>query len=125
MLDIGKAEQAKRVIDHIKPIIEKSGVLDLRFRLSSLYVRYCRVCADDAALCAAQAEYYDFSVRMESERIRAYQHSVQIQTGMEELQKRQLAILEENVRLTRQAQSDPLTGLPNRYALNAASEAAF
>ena len=36
-----------------------------------------------------------------------------------------MAILEENVRLTRQAQSDPLTGLPNRYLLNTASEAAF
>ena len=125
LLDIGKTDQAGRILERLRPTIEQAGVPDLRFRLSSLCVRYCRIGGDEARLRHAEAEYYDLSMQMESERIRAFQHSVQIQTGMEELRKKQFAILEENVRLTRQAQSDPVTGLPNRYALNTASEAAF
>ncbi len=125
MLDIGKTGEAKRVIDRIEPMIKKAGALDLRFRLSALCVRYYRACGDAAKIHRAEAAYYDISVQMQEERIESYQHSVQIQMGMEELQKQQMAILEENVRLTRQAQSDPLTGLPNRYLLNTASEAAF
>ena len=125
LLTIDRPELLRRLLERIRPSVAASGVLNLSFRLSELTVQYYQYTGKEAALARALAEYCALSRRMEAERIRAYQNSVAVQTALEELRKKQLAILEENICLIRQAQTDPLTGLSNRLALNRFSEAAF
>lgn len=125
MLDIGRSDLALRMIQRVRPCIEASGILNLRFKLAAFCVQYYKQVRDRDGLFSASLEYYELSQAMENSRIQSYQYSVEIHTAMDELRRKQLSILEENVRLTHQAETDPLTALPNRYALNRHSEAAF
>lgn len=125
MLEIGRTDLARRVILRIQPAIEASGIVNLRFRLAGFRVRYFRQIRDSDSLFTAALDYFELSQAMDDSRIQSYQYSVEIQTAMDELRRRQTVILEENARLARLAETDQLTGLPNRFALNRRSDAAF
>lgn len=125
MLEIGRTELALRLMQRIEAGVGTSGIINLKFRLAAFQVQYYQQVNDREGLARSTLEYYELSKAMESGRIQSYQYSVEIQTTMEEMRRKQIAILEENVELTRQVETDSLTGLPNRYALNRFSDAAF
>lgn len=125
MLQIGRTELALRMIQRIQASGEYSEIVSLKFRLASFRAQYYQQVNDKNGLYAALSDYYELSKEMESGRIQSYQYSAEIQTAMEEMRRRQMAILEENVQLTHQVETDVLTRLPNRYALNRFSDAAF
>lgn len=125
VLEIGRPELAWRMIQRIRTSVESSGIVNLKFRLASLCVQYYQQTNDQEDLYKSALEYYELSKEMENGHIQSYQYFAEIQTSMEKMRRRQIEILEENVQLTHEAETDPLTKLPNRYALNRFSDAAF
>lgn len=125
MLQIGKTELAKRMIQRIQASREVSGIVSLKSRLAAFRTQYYRKTGNHDGLYAALLDYYELSTEMENGRIQSYQYSAEIQTTMEKMRRKQLAILEENAQLAHQVATDSLTKLPNRYALNNFSDSAF
>jgi diguanylate cyclase (GGDEF)-like protein len=125
ILQIGRTELAHRMIQRLQASKEVAGIVSLKFRLADFRTQYYQQTTDRDGLYAALLDYYELSREMESDRIQSYQYSAEIQTAMEELRRKQMTILEENVQLTQQVETDALTELPNRYALNRFSDAAF
>lgn len=81
-------------------------------------IAFDRAQGDDAQCSRDMARYCDTSLRLGVER-RAFElQAVQNLTRIEKMQ-------EENDRLSREAQTDSLTGLPNRYSLNRTSDLWF
>ncbi|MGN1023236.1 MAG: GGDEF domain-containing protein [Lachnospiraceae bacterium] len=78
-------------------------------------IAYDRSRKDQVQCGRDMAQYYDTSLRLQVER---QAMELQAITNLNRIEKMQ----EENSRLTREAETDHLTGLPNRYSLNRTSD---
>ena len=69
--------------------------------------------------------FYSLMKQQEKEEISAFLFALGIRQDLEDLKAQNAFMEEENVRLTKKAEYDELTGLPNRYNLSDFSDAAF
>lgn len=69
--------------------------------------------------------YMDLSARLRKEQREMYTHAVTLSNLIEGLREERRRVMEENEALIRQASTDALTGIPNRFQLNHVLDEAF
>ncbi len=117
-MKVGRVGEVDRILKNAKKSLDELGIANLR-------KGYARVCVEyytkmDMAKEKARAleDYYQASLAQEKESIANYRFFMNIRSRLSSIEK-------ENIQLQRQAETDPLTGLGNRYSLNKYADTAF
>ncbi|MBR1669666.1 MAG: GGDEF domain-containing protein [Butyrivibrio sp.] len=117
-IKIGRYGEVKRIIKNIECSLNELNIANLRKGYAKLKVEFYDVMGDTKKKNAALLEYYNSSLEHEKERIANYKYFLNIRTRLSSIES-------ENRMLLKQAETDPLTGLGNRYSLSKYADTAF
>lgn len=125
LLEHNQAWPVREILDLIGGKVEKSGIIQMRSQLSGIELAYYEKIGDEQQVIQHLRNMYELSKEQEQEKHRIYQYSIDLISTMDEMRKENVRMKTENRDLQRQAQTDALTGIPNRLMLNRLMEEAF
>ncbi len=117
-IKVGRLGEVDRVIKNLERSLNDLNIPNLRKGYAKLKIEYFERMGREADKSAALLEYYESSLLQEKESITNYKFFMNIRSRLSSIEK-------ENRILVRQAETDPLTGLGNRYSLNKYADTAF
>ena len=115
----------KSIIEITEPYMNSLELPSVKIQIVQLKIEYYAKADMQAELQHSTVTYYELSQLLKRNDAVSYKFSVDVRRSMEEMRVSQEKIQKENMRLTRQAEYDQLTSLPNRYHLNRFSDQAF
>ncbi|MCR5054278.1 MAG: diguanylate cyclase, partial [Lachnospiraceae bacterium] len=118
LLDMEEYSVAKDMADYFKDQRDRLQGANLQINVEDFLIRYYKCIGDEKNATEAIKAEYAWRNELEKETLRAERHMIETREKLERMN-------EENARLSRQAHSDELTGLPNRYDLNEYADEAF
>ena len=125
MMKHGFVREAGQITEAIKPHVESGGVTYARNLLTELQADYYERTGNKAALMACLSEQNKLLLRMQAERKVLCRYSIDMIQLVTELKAEERLVRKENLRLRVEAETDALTGVPNRYAMEREIEVAF
>ena len=117
-IKVGRLGEVKRIIKNSERSLNDLNIPNLRKGYAKLKIEFCDKMGDDKEKARALQEFYDASLEQEKESIANYKFFMNIRNRLSSIEK-------ENTLLLKQAETDPLTGLGNRYGLNKYADKAF
>ena len=125
MMRRGFLKEAGRIVASIRPRVISGGVIYTMHLLAELRADYYERIGNKEALTACLEEQNLLLLRMQAEQKKLYRHSIDMVRLVGELREEEQAVRRENRRLQEEAETDALTGVPNRYAIEREMGAAF
>ncbi len=117
-IKVGRLGEVDRAIKNLERSLDDLGIHNLRKGYAKLKIEFYDRMGRDNDKADALLEYYESSLEQEKESIANYKFFMNIRSRLSSIEK-------ENRILVKQAETDPLTGLGNRYSLNKYAETAF
>jgi diguanylate cyclase (GGDEF)-like protein len=117
-IKVGRFGEVDRVIKNLERSLTDLNIANLRKGYAKLKIEFFDKMGRDKDKATALLEYYESSLEQEKESIANYKFFMNIRSRLSSIEK-------ENRILVRQAETDPLTGLGNRYSLNKYADTAF
>lgn len=124
-MEIGKTEECRHVLHLLEAKLSEIGFVEIQKRFVESKIRFYTGIGDLAERNAVCFSFYELMKEQEKEKVSAFLFALGIRRDLEDLRQQNAFMEEENVRLTKKAEYDELTGLPNRYHLSDYSDAAF
>ncbi len=118
LIKLGRYGEVKRIIKNAGKSLEELGIPNLKKGYAKLKIEFYEIMKMPEERIKALEEFYAASLEQEKESIANYKFFMNIRNRL-------TSIENENRRLQRQAETDPLTSLGNRYSLNKYADAAF
>ena len=118
LIDYGKLDDAKEIIEVIKGTVEASPVILMKKIISSLEIALFEKMGDVEKVNLHLREQYHLAEQQQDEQNRIYQYSIDLINIMNAQRREQERIRLENKMLQSQVEKDPLTGLANRLKLD-------
>lgn len=125
LLERGKETEFWQIIDIMEPMIRTLGIIDLHRRIVALKLRAYKKNHQNAEYLQAAALYFELSERVEIENKAMMNNVLNIRKTLEKVNREKIEVEEKNEVLRKKSETDPLTGLNNRFRLNDYSEEAF
>ena len=125
LMEKGRRQDAGDLLDAVDEGMMQTNVAYVMCAFCELKADYCRAVGDSRNLSEILRTHMELGARLRSEQRDMYSHAVTLTHIIENLREERQRVEEENRALTRQAQTDALTGIPNRYQLNEALDQAF
>lgn len=125
LLEIGKDNELWDIIDILETLTKRANLMNFQRKVIALKIKYYRQHQDNAGYLQAAALYYELTELMEQENHYMITSMVNMRSSLERANERSRKVEEANEQLQRKSETDPLTGLPNRYRLNDYSEEMF
>lgn len=125
LLDIEKDDVFWDIIRILEELCKNAGIVNLQRRIISLKLKYYRMHRENGEYLQAAGLYYELMERMERENRFMISKMLGMRSALERANAKRRQVEEENIKLQRKSETDPLTRLPNRFRLNAYSEGAF
>lgn len=125
LLEAEQDEQFWFTLNSLNPMIENSKIINLKLRMVSLKVKYYKSRGMNEEYCRTAGAYYELSQQMEAETRNMIYSMLNIRRNLETVNQLRKEMEHENQKLVEKSEMDPLTGLGNRFRLNAFSEQAF
>lgn len=125
LLDIGKYEELWNLVQILEKMAKKSTILNLQKRILTIKIKYYKRTEDNAGYLQASGLYYEMCELSERENRSMVNTMLDIRFSLEESRRKQRETETENQYLHKKSETDPLTGLANRYRFNNAAEEAF
>lgn len=104
---------------------KQTNIRNLEKKLLTLLVRYYKAIEDQDNFQKVAVTYYELSEEMEKENSVMVASMINMRNSLNNLAQINWAVEQENIALHRKSETDPLTGLYNRYKLNEYGEDAF
>lgn len=117
LLARGLLEMAERLLQATQGL-EKDENLSVAFRYHTLWIRFCECTGDAAKLRRYLRAQHEIRRKQKAETVRMRNYSMEFADMIENITEERDRAREENIALQRQANTDDLTGLPNRNAMN-------
>ncbi len=117
-IGLGRVGEVGRIIRNIEVSVNELNITNLKKGYAKLKIEYYDKMGKTKEKNLALQDYYDYSLMQDKESIENYKFFMNIRTRLSSIEK-------ENSILIKQAETDSLTGLGNRYALNKYAEKAF
>ena len=117
-LEIGKEKEAIKVAQLTEQELDDLNIANLRLNHAKLRCEIYERVNDPEARTRALEDFYRYTLEFEKEKMVNYKFFAAMRTKLSNVEK-------ENDKLMRQAETDQLTGLGNRYSLNRYAETAF
>ena len=125
LLNIERYEELWVVLEKLEHIIKRANLRHLEKRILSLKIKYYKNFGDRAGYLQAAGLYYEISDMMEKENSFMVGKMLDIRSFLEESAKKQKQMKEQNRELQMRSETDPLTGLSNRFRLQTKAHEAF
>lgn len=125
LLEIERYEEFFKLYDAMEDLIRKVNVKNLEKRLLTLKIRYYKQMKNIEEYQMAAVLYYEISELLERENRLAVSQMIEIRNSNSELTAYNTKVSKENLELHRRSETDPLTGIYNRFMLNDYSEKSF
>ena len=122
MLEIGRDDVLWMIVEKLDRIVKDSGVINLQRRVISIKIKGYRKNKDNAGYLQAAGLYYELSEIMERENKDMIVNMLYVRSSLERANESRREMEAVNVKLLKQSETDQMTGLANRYRLNAYSE---
>ncbi len=117
-LKVGRVGEVGRILVNAKRSLDELNISNLKKGYAEVCVEYYDRMDRGEDKNRALMDYFKASKEQEKESIANYRFFMNIRTRLSSIEK-------ENVQLMKQAETDPLTGLGNRYSLNKYADTAF
>ncbi len=117
-IKVGRIGEVGRIIRNIEVSVNELNITNLKKDYAKLKIEFYDKVGKAEEKNKALQDYYDYSLLQDKESIENYKFFMNIRTRLSSIEK-------ENSILIKQAETDSLTGLGNRYALNKYAEKAF
>ncbi|MBQ7613750.1 MAG: diguanylate cyclase [Butyrivibrio sp.] len=117
-MKVGRLGEVKRIIKNSERSLDDLNIPNLRKGHAKLKVEFYEMMGNEKEKNEALLQFYNASIEQEKEGIANYKFFMNVRNRLSSIEK-------ENIRLMKQAETDPLTGLGNRYGLNKYADKAF
>lgn len=114
-LEIEEYDVFVKIAGMLEPVIDQTRMINLQRKLLELKIRYHKIRQEEECYLKETARFYELVMVMEEESRRMIAHMLSVRTALERAN-------EHNAALTRKSETDPLTGLANRYRLTDVSQ---
>ncbi len=118
LLEKNHMDTVGEILSIIKDTVADTDVVQMQKIVSSIEVAYYDKLGDAEKVNECLREQYHLSKQQQMEQNRIYQYSIDLINSMDEQRKEQERVRLENEYLQSQVQTDPLTGIPNRFMLD-------
>lgn len=118
LIAAGRTDCALALIEAIDERIISSGVIHAIRQLYEVKVDLNDAIGDEKKLDESLREQHSLLERQKDERMKLYQYSTELINLIGELQEEEAKVKAENENLQLRIITDPLTGIPNRYAMD-------
>ncbi len=125
LLSIGRSVEAGRILQILEVGEKKISVVNLKLMLSEFRLHYYEVSGNKDQKDAELVHFYRLTQENKREKMLSDRFMLDVRQKLEEMTMKQKDLEREKQMLVRMASYDELTGLPNRYSLNAFSSEAF
>lgn len=117
LLEIEKYEVFMKIINELEPVVSHTGMINLYRRFVELKIKYYEMLGDKENYLQTAAHFFKLVSQMEEESHAMIANMIHVRTALENAQKSRKKAEEMNEILTRKSETDPLTGLANRYSM--------
>lgn len=117
-IKVGRFGEVKRILQNSERSLNDLNIPNLKKGYARLKIEFCERMEDEAGKAEALLAFYNSSLEQEKESIANYKFFMNIRNRLSSIEK-------ENMILLKQAETDSLTGLGNRYSLNKYADKAF
>lgn len=117
-LNIGRTKEPKEIIKITEEALKELNISNLKLNHARLRCELSERFSYPNDTIKAFEDFYRYSIEFEKEKIINYQFFANLRKKLADTEK-------ENMALSKRAETDPLTGLGNRYGLNKYAEYAF
>lgn len=125
LLERGKDEELWHIINLMEPMIRSLGITNLMLKLLSLKIKFYRKKGQQEEYLQTASYYFELSERSQAENKIMMSNILNFRKNLEKIHREKKEVEEKNVVLKIKSETDPLTGLHNRFRLNDYSEEAF
>lgn len=128
LIDCGYKREAGTLIRAVEDVDVRDAREEsyyARLLHEQIKIRYYKMTSNKKALTGCYERRHEIAALQREEMRKAYCDSVELAQLVEELRREQEAVQRENEELAHAANTDELTGLPNRYALNGTMEETY
>ena len=125
LLESKRYDDFKSCYFAIEELTKQTNIRNLEKRLLTMLIRYYKSMEDEEHYQKATVAYYELSEEMEKENSVMVASMIQMRNSLNNLVQINREVEQENIALHQKSETDPLTGLHNRYKLNEYGEDAF
>lgn len=125
LLERDKKDEFWHILDIMEPLVESLGIADLHRRLLTLKLKYYQKYHMQAEYLQNAGLYFELSQQLEEENRTMMNNVLNLRKNLEQLNREKYEIEVRNMILREKSETDPLTGLSNRFRLNDHSEVAL
>lgn len=125
LFDIFYYKEFWEVIELLDEFVAQAKVINFQKKLLSLKIQYYKIMKDNTSYLQCTGLFYELSEILEQENSYMISGMLNVRRTLDSETKMRLEVEKENIALVEQSQTDALTGLWNRFRLNAYAEEAF
>lgn len=125
LLDVKKQKEFWKIINILQTLAEKSNIIHMQLQALDLKNQFFKKVNNQIEFLNTSGEYYELSQQMKLENQLMIKRMIYFRNHLEESKKQKKEMEEKNKILKEKSETDPLTGLNNRYRLNTYAEDVF
>jgi len=125
LLELERNELLWEVMSVLEDLTRRANIVNLQRKIISLKIKYYRMTGDGAGFLQAAGLHYQLTEMAEQENQNMIKSMMSVRNSLEQANEQRRIVEEANLRLQQKSETDQLTGLANRYRLNAYSENVF
>lgn len=122
MLKIDRLDVCRNIGKKLKTPVEHTGIANMQRKIIALEMSYYRKKNDHASYLKAAGRFYELTELLEKENQSMIVNMLYARKSLERARERCRKLEEDAAELMEKSETDPLTGLSNRYRLNYYSE---
>lgn len=125
LLEIDKDKEFWNITGILESLAMQAKLVNLQRRMISLKIRYYRKNNQNEEYLTAAGQYYTMTEVLEKENQYMVINMLNVRSSLERANERRRQMEQENELLLRKSETDPLTGIANRFRLNQVADEAF
>lgn len=125
LLELDRNEILWEILKVLEELTRRANIVNLQRKIISLKIKYYRANGKGAEFLQAAGLHYQLTEMVEQENQNMIKSMMDVRNSLEQANEQRRIVEEANLRLQQKSETDQLTGLANRYRLNAYSENVF
>lgn len=125
LLELDRNELLWEIMNILEDLTKQANIVNLQRKIVSLKIKYYRANGEGASFLQAAGLHYQLTEMVEQENQNMIKSMMDVRNSLEQANEQRRIVEEANLRLQQKSETDQLTGLANRYRLNAYSENVF
>ena len=125
LLELDRNEILWEILNVLEELTRRANIVNLQRKIISLKIKYYRANGKGAEFLQAAGLHYQLTEMVEQENQNMIKSMMDVRNSLEQANEQRRIVEEANLRLRQKSETDQLTGLANRYRLNAYSENVF